>query len=260
MNCRLSVSLGVRVLVVLLVAAVAAGAAPVGASAGARGGAGEPGPAPGGARSWPLGPPRPEVVRGWDPPASPYGRGHRGVDLASATGAPVRAAASGRVSFAGRVAGRGVLTISLTGTGDPPLRTTYEPVEPLVEEGTEVTAGQVVAAVARSSHCTTGCLHWGLRRGTEYLDPLSLLPPWMLRRAPSRLLPVFGVPVPPAAAVPADALPAPAGRAVAGTAGVLHLALLTAVAVVAHRAQRRSGCGLSLVRPAAPWRPRRRRR
>jgi hypothetical protein len=28
------------------------------------------------------------------------------------------------------------------------------------------------------------------------VDPLSLLPPWLLRRGPSRLLPVLGVPLP----------------------------------------------------------------
>lgn len=151
----------------------------------------------GGARSWPVGVPRPVVVRGWAPPASRYGAGHRGVDLAAPPGTPVRAAAAGRVAFAGRVAHRGVLVISLTGTGDPPLRTTYEPVRPQVDKGEEVAAGQVVATVAEGPwHCAAGCLHWGLLRGTEYLDPLSLLPPSMLRRPPSGLLPVFGVPLP----------------------------------------------------------------
>ncbi|MEU9981258.1 M23 family metallopeptidase [Streptomyces sp. NPDC050856] len=141
---------------------------------------------------WPLGPPRPVVVRGWEPPASPYGPGHRGVDLDAPPGTPVRAAAGGRVSFAGPVAGRGVLTITLTGSGSPPLRTTYEPVRPLVPVGAEVAAGQVVAAVVDSrSHCAPVCLHWGLRRGEAYLDPLSLLPPHLLRRPPSRLLPLL---------------------------------------------------------------------
>ena len=117
------------------------------------------------------------------------------MDLAAPPGTEVRAAAPGRVSFAGRVAGRGVLSVTLTGTGEPPLRTTYEPVRPLLPEGAEVSAGQVVATMeAAPSHCAPGCLHWGLLRGREYLDPLSLLPPWLLRRPPSRLLPVFGVP------------------------------------------------------------------
>ncbi|SCF76139.1 M23 family metallopeptidase [Streptomyces sp. Cmuel-A718b] len=150
----------------------------------------------GGARCWPLAG-RPALLRGWEPPTGPYGPGHRGVDLAAVPGARVLAAADGRVSFAGRVAGRGVLAIEVAGSGSPPLRTTYEPVRPLVEKGEDVRAGQPVGVLeAGPSHCTAGCLHWGLRRGDAYLDPLSLLPPALLRRGPSRLLPVFGVPEP----------------------------------------------------------------
>jgi murein DD-endopeptidase MepM/ murein hydrolase activator NlpD len=147
-------------------------------------------------RSWPVGL-RPPVLRGWEPPATTYGRGHRGVDLAAPAGTPVRAVAPGRISFAGRVAGKGVVSVELTGTGDPPLRTTYEPVRASVKKGDEVAAGEVVGTVEPAgSHCPAACLHWGLRRGETYVDPLSLLPPWLLRRAPSRLLPVLGVPLP----------------------------------------------------------------
>lgn len=96
---------------------------------------------------WPVGPPRPEIVRGWEPPAGPYGPGHRGLDLAAPPGTPVNAAASGVVTFAGQVAGRGVLTITLPDTGNPPLRTTYEPVTPTVTTGTTVTRGQPVATL-----------------------------------------------------------------------------------------------------------------
>lgn len=71
-------------------------------------------PGPDGGRSWPLAG-RPAVMRSWEPPAGPYARGHRGVDLAAEPGAAVLAAASGQVSFAGRVAGRGVLAIEVAG-------------------------------------------------------------------------------------------------------------------------------------------------
>jgi murein DD-endopeptidase MepM/ murein hydrolase activator NlpD len=120
------------------------------------------------------------------------------VDLAARPGARVLAAAGGGVSFAGRVAGRGVLAIEVADSGSPPLRTTYEPVRALVEKGATVRAGQPVGVLEEGPfHCAEGCLHWGLRRGEAYLDPLSLLPPALLRRGPSRLLPVFGVPEPP---------------------------------------------------------------
>ncbi|MCT9140618.1 M23 family metallopeptidase [Streptomyces violarus] len=143
-------------------------------------------------RAWPVGS-RPEVLRGWEPPATTYGPGHRGVDLAAAPGTPVRAVAGGRVSFAGRVAGKGVVSVELLpGTGEPPLRTTYEPVTATVEKDEEVAPGEVIGTVdATGSHCTATCLHWGLRRGETYLNPLSLLPPWLLHRGPSRLLPVY---------------------------------------------------------------------
>ncbi|MDT9683840.1 M23 family metallopeptidase [Streptomyces sp. TRM76323] len=140
---------------------------------------------------WPVGPPRAVVVRGWEPPVSAYGRGHRGVDLAAPPGTRVRAAVAGRVSFAGPVAGRGVLVVTLPAPpGAVPLRITYEPVRAVVEAGARVRAGQVVALTAAdaASHCAGACLHWGLRRGDAYLDPLSLLPR-LPRRPPSRLLP-----------------------------------------------------------------------
>ncbi|MFJ8509273.1 M23 family metallopeptidase [Streptomyces avermitilis] len=179
----------------------AAGAPP---GTGAPPGSGAPAPAPPKAddavpavgRAWPLGV-RPLVVRGWEPPATAYGRGHRGVDLAAAPGTPVRSVAAGRVSFAGRVAGRGVVSVELTGTGEPPLRTTYEPVRPSVKKGDEVAAGGSLGTLEpTTSHCSTACLHWGLLRDRTYLNPLSLLPAWLLHRGPSRLLPVPGVPLP----------------------------------------------------------------
>ncbi|MFH9982265.1 murein hydrolase activator EnvC family protein [Streptomyces sp. NPDC017179] len=152
-------------------------------------------PVPAVGRVWPVGV-RPGVSRGWDPPATVYGPGHRGVDLSAPPGAQVRAVAAGRVFFAGPVAGRGVVSIELSGTGEPPLRTTYEPVRASVKQGDEVTAGAVVGTVeATGRHCEGPCVHWGLLRGRTYLNPLLLLPPWLLN-GPTRLLPVLGVPLP----------------------------------------------------------------
>src|SRR5947209_1444726 len=71
---------------------------------------------------WPLDG-RPAVVRAFAPPPRPWLPGHRGVDLGAAPGTIVRAAGAGTVSFAGRVAGRGVVSVAHPGG----LRTTYEP-------------------------------------------------------------------------------------------------------------------------------------
>ncbi|MGW7300197.1 MULTISPECIES: M23 family metallopeptidase [unclassified Streptomyces] len=142
------------------------------------------------AAPWPV--PGATVLRGWEPPPTPYARGHRGVDLAALVGTPVRAVRAGRVFFAGRVAGRGVVSVEHPGTGSPPLRTTYTPMDPRVEKGAEVRAGEVIGTVGTGPpHCAVSCLHWGLRRGETYLNPLTLL-----YRGPSRLLPVLGVPLP----------------------------------------------------------------
>ncbi|WP_406480169.1 murein hydrolase activator EnvC family protein [Streptomyces platensis] len=171
-------------------------------------------------RSWPVGGPagaQPTVVRGWEPPPSPWAAGHRGVDLAASAGAVVRAAAPGRVAYAGTVAGRGVLTLEVSRSGHPPLRTTYEPVRSTVRKGQRVKAGQPVAVLQPDGpfHCREPCLHWGLRRDKSYLDPLSLLPRSVLRGGPSRLLPIFGVPVPAggAASAPHPEPPEPTAHA-----------------------------------------------
>jgi hypothetical protein len=198
-------------------------------------------------RVWPVGV-RPAVVRGWQAPPSKYAAGHRGVDLAAPDGAEVRAAAAGRVSFAGRVAGRGVLSITLAATGDPPLRTTYEPVRALVAKDEAVAAGQVVAVLESGAyHCpATSCLHWGLLRGEEYLDPLSLLPPALRHRGPPRLLPVFGVPP---SAPGAGFVPTPGVSALAADA--LPASVLTASATLVYGTRR------WLRAPGRPGRPRR---
>jgi murein DD-endopeptidase MepM/ murein hydrolase activator NlpD len=138
------------------------------------------------------------VLRGWDPPATPYGPGHRGIDLAAAPETPVRAVAPGRVTFAGLVGGQGVISVDLDDTGEPALRTTYEPVRTTVQKGDAVTAGQVLGTLEPSPgprHCQDTCLHWGLLRADTYLDPLTLLSPALLDTGPSRLLPVLGVPM-----------------------------------------------------------------
>jgi murein DD-endopeptidase MepM/ murein hydrolase activator NlpD len=131
---------------------------------------------------WPLAP-VPDVVRGFDPPSSPWGAGHRGVDLLGSVGQRVRSALPGTVSFAGRIAGRGVVVVA---HGDT--RTTYEPVTAALGVGTPVTAGAPIGRLELAgSHCfPRACLHWGWRRGDTYLDPLGLV-----GAGPVRLLPLW---------------------------------------------------------------------
>lgn len=131
--------------------------------------------------SWPLAPPHP-VLRPFQPPATTYGPGHRGVDLGAPADAPVLAAGDGTVAFAGPVGGRGVVSIAHQGG----VRTTYEPVHPLVATGQPVARGTPIATLAPGHDgCVDAvCLHWGARRGVEYLDPLGLLASGRVRLLP----------------------------------------------------------------------------
>ena len=121
---------------------------------------------------WPLDG-SPEVTRPFDPPPEPWRAGHRGVDLAGTPGATVRAAGPGVVHFAGPVAGRGVVSIRHPNG----LLTTYEPVTPSVTAGQRVRAGDVIGHLnpGHPGCPATACLHWGLRYGKTYLNPLALL-------------------------------------------------------------------------------------
>lgn len=131
---------------------------------------------------WPL-QPAPEVITRFDPPDTPYGAGHRGVDLAGRVRQVVRSALPGRVRFAGMIAGRGVVVV---GHGDT--RTTYEPVSGTVTVGDRVAAGDPIGRLQQfGSHCLPrSCLHWGWLRGETYLDPLRLV-----GDGPVRLLPLW---------------------------------------------------------------------
>jgi murein DD-endopeptidase MepM/ murein hydrolase activator NlpD len=121
---------------------------------------------------WPLAAPHP-VTRPFQPPPQPWLPGHRGVDLGANPARVVYAAGAGTVAFAGLVAGVAVVSIDHPGG----LRTTYEPVTPLVRAGQSVHAGQPIGLLlAGHPGCpVAACLHWGLRRGSTYLDPLALL-------------------------------------------------------------------------------------
>jgi len=108
----------------------------------------------------------PQVVRDFDAPATEWGPGHRGLDLAARPGIEVVAPISGSVSFSGRVVDRVVITIT-TSDGD---RVTLEPVELDEEPPTRVRAGQSLGRVA-GGHCPQGCLHIGLREDDHYRSP-----------------------------------------------------------------------------------------
>lgn len=166
---------------------------------GARPDAGVPGSADGRPAATGYVPPVPGVdppsgvERVFDPPEQEWGAGHRGVDLVAPAGSPVLSPGPGVVTFAGQVALRGVVVV----THPDGLRSSLEPVAASVPVGTAVTAGATIGVVegaqandgdgTTANHCAPrSCVHWGVRRGERYLDPLSLLdrPPIVLLPGP----------------------------------------------------------------------------
>jgi murein DD-endopeptidase MepM/ murein hydrolase activator NlpD len=141
------------------------------------------GSVPRGQWQWPLAP-RPPMVRAFLPPATTYGAGHRGVDLAGRPGQQVLAVDAGTVAHVGVLGGRGTVTV-LHASG---LRSTYEPVDGSVSRGQVVAQGQVVGTLATAgSHCAPrACLHLGAVRGGSYVDPLVLLERRRVRLLPLR--------------------------------------------------------------------------
>jgi murein DD-endopeptidase MepM/ murein hydrolase activator NlpD len=136
-----------------------------------------------GSKYWPvLGP----VIRTFDKPEQVWSAGHRGIDIAATAGSPIVAAASGYVSWTGVIAG----VASITVTHNDGLRTSYLPVASNVVTGQKVAAGEVIGVLLAGHTATADCLHLGLRRGDEYLDPLTWLSTSSVRTAGHvRLLP-----------------------------------------------------------------------
>lgn len=123
--------------------------------------------------TWPMS--SHQVVRSFDRPAQNWLPGHRGVDLKGSAGTEVLASGTGVITYAGMLAGKGVVVIS-----HGAMRTTYEPVLATVSIGDRVKRGAVIGTLQTGdSHCSSGtqvsCLHWGLIRGDVYLNPLLLV-------------------------------------------------------------------------------------
>lgn len=132
---------------------------------------------------WPVTGP---VIRGYDPPEDPYGSGHRGIDIAVASGTPVRAAEAGTVTFAGTVGGQLFVTVNHGGG----LASTYSWVSQLLVRKNDLVAqGQTIAlsGVGHPGSSVTH-LHLGAKLGGDYVDPMAYLAPLpvtgMIRLAP----------------------------------------------------------------------------
>jgi murein DD-endopeptidase MepM/ murein hydrolase activator NlpD len=77
------------------------------------------------------------------------------------------------VTYAGLLAGREVVVVAHPSG----VRSTFEPVAASGPVGSVVARGERVGVVsATAGHCAPQtCVHWGVRRGDTYLDPLAFV-------------------------------------------------------------------------------------
>jgi murein DD-endopeptidase MepM/ murein hydrolase activator NlpD len=122
--------------------------------------------------TWPVAGP---VTRGFDPPDSPYGSGHRGIDIATADGTSVVSVGSGVVSFAGSIGADLFISVD-HGAG---IVSSYAYLSLIdVHKGDLVPRGTTIGRSGEGhAGVTPSHLHFGLRLDGEYVDPLAYLPP-----------------------------------------------------------------------------------
>lgn len=119
--------------------------------------------------AWPVPVPHP-IVRTFVAPETPYSAGHRGIDIAAPLSTIVRAPTNGTIHFSGFVVNRSLVSID-HGNG---ILSSFEPVLSSLTEGTFVRRGEPIG-VLQSGHCSTPCLHFGVRRNGQYVSPLNYL-------------------------------------------------------------------------------------
>jgi len=97
---------------------------------------------------------------------------HTGLDIATASGKPIKVAASGTVTYADYKGSYGNVVKVDHGNG---LETWYAHTSKMyVTEGQHVEAGEVIAAVGSTGNSTGPHLHLGVRVDNKYIDPMTL--------------------------------------------------------------------------------------
>lgn len=101
------------------------------------------------------------------------GGSHKGLDIDGNTGDPIRAADSGRVTFAGRSGGYGLMVEINHGNGTI---TRYAHCSRLlVSVGDRVSKGEVIARVGSTGHSTGSHLHFEVIQSGSHRNPLGYL-------------------------------------------------------------------------------------
>ena len=115
---------------------------------------------------WPVGGPVTSGF-GWR-----WGRMHEGIDIGAGYGAPIVAAASGTVIYAGWMGGYGNLVIIDHGGG---IATAYAHQSSFAVGGGPVSQGQVIGYVGSTGNSTGAHLHFEVRVNGSAVDPLGYL-------------------------------------------------------------------------------------
>ncbi len=99
---------------------------------------------------------------------------HDGVDIAAPAGAPVRAAAAGRVIFSDNLRGYGKMVILKHANGFTTVYAHHQ--RNLVKDGQTVGRGDIVGEVGESGRVSRPSLHFEVRSGKSARNPIHYLP------------------------------------------------------------------------------------
>lgn len=112
---------------------------------------------------------------GRESPTEGASSNHQGIDIGASTGSNILAAASGVVSIATYSSSAGNYVMISHGGG---VSTVYMHCSSLlVSEGEKVSQGQVIAKVGSTGYSTGPHLHFGIRSGGSYVNPLNYVSP-----------------------------------------------------------------------------------
>lgn len=98
---------------------------------------------------------------------------HNGIDIAAPTNTKIRASKSGTVYFSGyrRLSGK---TVIIKHSGN--VHTIYAHCNKLlVKKGQKVSSGSVIALVGKTGRATGSHVHFSIKKGNKYLNPLKYL-------------------------------------------------------------------------------------
>ena len=115
---------------------------------------------------------------GWQWPVdghAPYRQAQGGIVIEAAEGTPVRAAAAGEVIFEGQGPG-GFGQMAILRHADGSMTSYAHAQEIIVSKGDTLQQGDLIGYVGRTGNAPTPQLHFAMRRGSESINPTSLLP------------------------------------------------------------------------------------